>query len=120
MNYDFVAITQAGYHLNSAATEYFTQWVWRATTQMGCGIAKDTAENTVVVCQYTPRGNILSVDFEYQYSAYIDNVRPIPYDVCNSILIPDPVVWPPVEGPDINITEEMCRRYHLAYIQAGE
>lgn len=89
---------------------------------MGCGIAKDTAENTVVVCQYSPKGNNISNDFEYQYGPYVDNVKPVPWDVCNSILIPDPVVWPPVgDGTGgINITEDMCRRYHLAYIQAGE
>jgi hypothetical protein len=117
--YDFVGITETGFHLDTHSTEYFTQWVWRATTHMGCGIAKDSDENTIVVCQYTPKGNYQSNDFDYPYGPYIDNVKPIPWDVCNTLLIPDPVVWPPIEG-EIVITEEMCRRFHLAYIQAGE
>jgi hypothetical protein len=40
-------------------------------------------------------------------------------DLCNSLLVVDPVVWPPVDT-EINITEAMCRRYHEAYIIAGE
>ena len=29
---------------------------------MGCSIAKDSDENTIVVCQYTPKGNVRSND----------------------------------------------------------
>lgn len=86
---------------------------------MGCGIAKGDDDMTTVVCQYTPAGNYQSTDFNYPFGPYIDNVKPIPWDVCNSLLIPDPVVWPPIDG-EIVITEAMCRRFHLAYIEAGE
>jgi hypothetical protein len=86
---------------------------------MGCGIAKDADNNTIVVCQYTPKGNVLSTDLEYRFSTYIDNVKPIPWDMCNSLLVPDVVNWPPIDG-EINITEEMCRRYHDKYIADGE
>lgn len=85
---------------------------------MGCGIAKDSDDNTIVVCQYSPRGNIITADFDFPFGPFQDNVLPIPWDVCNSIIIPDPVNWPPIEG-EINITEEMCKRYHFAYIEAG-
>lgn len=56
-------------------------------------------------------------DLTWPYAQFIDNVRPIPYDLCNSLLEDDPIRWPPI---DIPITEDMCRRYHLAYIEAGE
>lgn len=59
----------------------------------------------------------MSADVTWPYGPFVDNVRPIPYELCASLLDVDPVRWPPLEVP---ITEEMCRRYHLAYIEAGE
>uniref|UniRef100_A0A0K8R8C0 Putative antigen 5 protein n=1 Tax=Ixodes ricinus TaxID=34613 RepID=A0A0K8R8C0_IXORI len=52
----------------SAATAHFTQLVWIATTQVGCGYNVSKSNTIYVVCDYSPQGNI---DKEYQ-----KNVRP--------------------------------------------
>ncbi len=41
-------------------TGHFTQIVWKQTTYLGCGIAKNKYEQGItIVCQYTPQGNYL-------------------------------------------------------------
>lgn len=37
---------------------HFTQCVWKATTAVGCGMARCGAA-TLVVCRYSPAGNVL-------------------------------------------------------------
>ena len=57
MWYDEVAMynfTQPGF---SSATGHFTQVVWKATTQVGCGVAMSNDGGVYGVCQYTPPGN---------------------------------------------------------------
>ncbi|MCL5998483.1 MAG: CAP family protein [Chloroflexi bacterium] len=36
---------------------HFTQVVWKATTKVGCGVARDNAGQVVWVCNYNPPGN---------------------------------------------------------------
>lgn len=36
---------------------HYTQMIWSRTTQVGCGLASN-AENTVLVCRYSPPGNV--------------------------------------------------------------
>ncbi|VDM74145.1 unnamed protein product [Strongylus vulgaris] len=45
-------------HLNAKITT-FTQMAWATTRSLGCSIVK-CSSNYVVVCRYSPRGNILS------------------------------------------------------------
>ena len=42
----------------SAATGHFTQVVWKDTTEVGCGSARDSRGGTYVVCNYSPPGNV--------------------------------------------------------------
>jgi hypothetical protein len=51
--YNFAA---PGYN---SATGHFTQVIWRATTQIGCGSATCSGQ-TLWVCRYSPAGNITS------------------------------------------------------------
>ena len=41
----------------SGATGHFTQVVWKGTTEIGCGQARDAKGGTYVVCNYNPPGN---------------------------------------------------------------
>ena len=46
----------------SPATGHFTQVVWKASTQLGCGAAKGTKNQLnayYVVCHYAPAGNVV-------------------------------------------------------------
>ena len=57
-SYDFAA---GGF---SEATGHFTQVVWKATKHLGCGIASgcgasNDGMDTLVVCRYTPAGNVI-------------------------------------------------------------
>ncbi|GFZ50015.1 hypothetical protein JCM24511_07768 [Saitozyma sp. JCM 24511] len=63
----------------SDATGHFTQIVWKATTQIGCGwqtcgpdtiFANFTADSLYLVCEYMARGNIVDANNQ----AFIDNV----------------------------------------------
>lgn len=38
---------------------HFTQMVWKSTTELGVGVAKTRKGKVVVVCNYSPRGNIV-------------------------------------------------------------
>ena len=60
-NYDFASGTGDG-------TGHFTQVVWKATTHVGCGLAHCGDGNDLLVCQYSPAGNI--------DGQYVDNVPP--------------------------------------------
>jgi hypothetical protein len=46
----------ASYDRSSPTVLHFTQIVWRATQQLGCGVANCGGQN-LYVCRYTPRGN---------------------------------------------------------------
>ncbi|MCB0112651.1 MAG: hypothetical protein KDD84_01115 [Caldilineaceae bacterium] len=37
---------------------HYTQIVWRATTEVGCGVAQTASGGTVWVCRYSPAGNM--------------------------------------------------------------
>lgn len=38
---------------------HYTQMVWRATTEVGCGVAQTASGGTVWVCRYSPAGNMI-------------------------------------------------------------
>lgn len=42
----------------SGATGHFTQVVWKGTTEVGCGQARDAKGGTYIVCNYNPPGNM--------------------------------------------------------------
>lgn len=52
---------------DSEATGHFTQVVWKATKQVGCGLAQ-CSDGALLVCNYSPPGNL--------EGAYADNVPP--------------------------------------------
>ena len=63
---------------------HFTQMVWKSTKKLGCGRAACSKNNpfgkdgqwVYVVCQYDPRGNILSANNNDKYRYFKDNVLP--------------------------------------------
>lgn len=62
--YNFVASNM------SSATVDFTQLIWRATTQLGIGIAMSSDRRTVkVIANYYPSGNLIT--------AFAANVLPL-------------------------------------------
>ncbi|EFX70384.1 hypothetical protein DAPPUDRAFT_61402 [Daphnia pulex] len=62
-NYDF---GNPGF---SSATGHFTQVVWKASTELGVGLAEGTDGWVYFCCNYSPAGNLMS-DYE-------DNVFPL-------------------------------------------
>lgn len=52
----------------SEATGHFTQVVWKGTQAVGCGQASCAAGGTLVVCEYSPPGNVNTT------SAFASNV----------------------------------------------
>ncbi|KAI0461682.1 hypothetical protein LJB42_004755 [Komagataella kurtzmanii] len=63
-DYDF---SNPGY---SAGTGHFTQVVWKSTTQLGCGYKECSTDRYYIICEYAPRGNIVSAGY------FEDNVLP--------------------------------------------
>jgi hypothetical protein len=59
--YDFTAATF------KQGTGHFSQAVWKATTRVGCGVARGP-KGTYIVCCYHPPGNLLG--------SFRDNVLP--------------------------------------------
>ncbi|EEA24921.1 hypothetical protein TMatcc_008024 [Talaromyces marneffei ATCC 18224] len=67
----------------SEKTGHFTQLIWKATTDVGCGVADCSAnddDNTrgkavgwFLVCEYWPPGNVVGDHNEY----FKDNVKPV-------------------------------------------
>jgi len=55
INYDYNHPI-ASYDRRSPTVLHFTQVVWRASQQLGCGVANCGGQN-LYVCRYTPRGN---------------------------------------------------------------
>ncbi|XP_060519497.1 uncharacterized protein LOC132697833 isoform X2 [Cylas formicarius] len=47
---------------------HFTQVIWKGSTDLGVGIAKNRKGQTYVVCNYSPRGNFIG--------QFVDNVPP--------------------------------------------
>ncbi|ANZ73364.1 BA75_00070T0 [Komagataella pastoris] len=64
-DYDF---SNPGY---SAGTGHFTQVVWKSTTQLGCGYKECGTNRYYIICEYAPRGNIVSAGY------FEDNVLPL-------------------------------------------
>lgn len=38
---------------------HFSQMIWRASTELGVGVAKTKKGKVLVVCNYSPRGNVV-------------------------------------------------------------
>jgi hypothetical protein len=61
---------RTGHSNNGKETEHFTQVIWKATTDVGCGFAYcQNLRSSIYVCNYGPTGNV--------NSEYRDNV-PLP------------------------------------------
>ena len=60
--YDFTTGTSTGGDIG-----HFTQVVWKSTKHVGCALAS-CGENDLLVCQYSPAGNV--------GGQYLDNVPP--------------------------------------------
>lgn len=60
----------------SAATGHFTQLVWAATTEIGCGY-KDCSGSVYLVCNYMPIGNVIVVNNVNKYIQFVENVKPL-------------------------------------------
>jgi len=61
--YDFASGASTGGDIG-----HFTQVVWKATKHVGCGLTHCGDGNDLLVCQYSPAGNV--------DGQYIDNVPP--------------------------------------------
>ncbi|KAL1406440.1 hypothetical protein Q8F55_008139 [Vanrija albida] len=46
-------------HEYSSATGHFTQVVWKGTTKLGCATATCNGDQTYLVCEYDPAGNVI-------------------------------------------------------------
>jgi hypothetical protein len=49
----------AGDKNDLAKTGHFTQMIWRGSKALGCGLAKCQDGSTLMVCRYTPPGNVI-------------------------------------------------------------
>lgn len=49
-------------HLTAGIAMPLLQIVWKATTAVGCGLAR-CGSATMAVCRYTPAGNLLGPQF---------------------------------------------------------
>lgn len=49
--FDVEKVTQGSLH--------FTQLIWKSSTELGVGIARNKKGQTYVVCNYNPRGNFI-------------------------------------------------------------
>ena len=78
----------------SSATGHFTQVVWKATLQVGCGI-KSCSNGNMVVCQYYPAGNYIG-SFDAQVG---QNGEPSPCQNTPPAPVTPPPPPPPVTPP---------------------
>lgn len=62
----------------SEGTGHFTQLVWAATTDIGCGY-KDCGSGLgyYLVCNYLPIGNVIIVNAPNKNIQFIENVKPL-------------------------------------------
>ena len=59
--YKVLMVDKAGFPSDTMSGHY-TQVIWAATTRVGCGRVTCTRQSqqwTLVVCNYSPRGNVL-------------------------------------------------------------
>ena len=54
----------------SSGTGHFTQMIWKASNKLGCATARCNGKNGTpgeyLVCEYSPAGNVLSVEYFQQ------------------------------------------------------
>lgn len=65
--YDEISNYNHAQGTSTGVSGHYTQLMWAATSKVGCGVASCT-EGEVVVCQYTPAGNVAGL--------YVQNVKP--------------------------------------------
>ena len=62
----------------SEATGHFTQLVWKTTAQLGCAMVKcDNEWRQYTICEYNPRGNLVSSNPSITKEIFTDNVPPL-------------------------------------------
>ena len=57
MWYDEVSMYSFKYPESNSGAGHFTQMVWKNSNQLGCGIAIDSDNQVIIVCNYYPQGN---------------------------------------------------------------
>lgn len=62
----------------SDATGHFTQLIWASSVELGCAeVICDNIWRQYTICEYSPRGNIVSTNREITVEIFDENVLPL-------------------------------------------